>query len=167
MRKFPFHEGGKVRDAVPGDILAWRGKGIGSWIIRTFTRSDFAHVGVVVRWEDGREEVLEADPRRGVISRPIQDTLPAYHVATHSTWRDDARRIAARSLGIKYSYLDGILAFFHLRTISPGYQCAELVREILLACYIRTPEVCTIPDDLVFYFLTSRGCSLRLLNPEA
>lgn len=147
---------GEIR---PGDILAWKGHGFFAWVVRIATGSDFSHVGVAT----SEYFVLEANPRLGVVFRPLARMLPAYHIATGARWNAGADAFASSVVGRRYSVLDGVLAWAHIRTVSPGFQCAELVRDVLSKAGVDTPPACTIPDDLVYHFIDA-GMPMRFIT---
>jgi hypothetical protein len=63
----------KIRD---GDILLYKGQGIISWAIKKFTRSEYSHAGIAVRWNN-RLMVMEA-VREGVIVNPLRLSVGRY-----------------------------------------------------------------------------------------
>ena len=118
-----------------GDVLAWKGKGLGSRIIRWGTNSPYTHVGIAQR-VGNRVMVLEAMPG-GVRMMPLSKRLPAYHVPVDRTWDDERRDRAWQDVGLGYSYIDalitGIRAYtgIRMKTRMPGRHCSEYVGHVL------------------------------------
>lgn len=63
----------QIRD---GDILLYKGRGFVSWAIKFFTRSEYSHAAIVVRW-NRRLMVMEA-VRKGVIVNPFRRSVNRY-----------------------------------------------------------------------------------------
>lgn len=135
-----------------GDLVLFRGQGLGAWVIRRWTRSRYAHVAVV--WRIGtRVLLLESRVRtRGVaIGRPLSSALEdgAAWVPTNATWGDVPEKVALdRSLGQPYGWVDALRAAFGLRPTSRGLQCAEFAQEVLQAAGVQLRIVAPTPEAL-------------------
>jgi len=64
------------QDIKQGDILLYKGRTFVSWAIKFFTRSEYSHAGIAVKWND-RLMVMEAI-RKGVIVNPLRRSLKRY-----------------------------------------------------------------------------------------
>ena len=116
-----------------GDLLAWRGRSPGAWIVRHWTGSEISHTGVAM-WIAGRLFAIEARPGLGVTMRLLSAALPCEWAGLRidsADWKR-AEEFALRALGRNYSWLDAILAGLGLPPRQwNGYQCAEFVRDVL------------------------------------
>ncbi len=94
-----------------GDILLYKGQGFVSRVIQFFTRSEYSHAGIVVRWNK-RLMVMEAI-RKGVIVNPFRRSVNRYK-GTVEWWsskqeindatRERMIRFAQRQLGKDFGF---------------------------------------------------------------
>jgi hypothetical protein len=54
-----------VRQADTGDLLLFRSKQFGGKVTRTITKSDFDHVGMILKFEDLENEIFMLDATYG------------------------------------------------------------------------------------------------------
>lgn len=147
-----------------GDLLAWRGRGPISWLIRHVTGGSHTHAGVAWRFR-GRLFVLEAREGRGVQIRALSQATPFDWIVTGIAWTDDAERVALAGLGRPYSYRDAIRTAFGLSQRRPGDICSEYAARVLRTAdplkhhYPPNPT----PSDLVNFFLDG-GAPLRVVT---
>lgn len=72
-----------VRDQIrPGDIIAFSGKGLVSWVIKWKTKSPVSHVGIVLR-NAGRVKIIESTTlvtgeKDGVAIRPLSERIETF-----------------------------------------------------------------------------------------
>lgn len=139
-----------------GDLVLFRGRGLGCWIIRKVTRSRYAHAAVV--WRVGtRVLLLESRVRtHGVaIGRPMSAALDdgAAWISTSADWTPQAEAVALdRSLGQPYGWVDALRAAFGLRPTSRGLQCAEYAQEVLTAAGLHLRILAPTPEALAEAF---------------
>ncbi len=118
-----------------GDLLAWRGRSPGAWIVRHWTGARISHVGLAL-WVGPRLFAIEARPGLGVTMRLLSTALPCEWSPLDlpvERWAA-AEEFALKTLGRGYSWLDAILAGLGLPPRRwDKYQCAEFVA----GCYRR------------------------------
>jgi hypothetical protein len=132
-----------------GDVVFLRGTGILAWIVRKVTKSQFAHVGIIWVVSD-RVLMLEADPWKGVIVRPLSMSLPGYW-APGFGWNEDAQVLALESLGKSYDFIDAIRSGLGKKPDDPTkFECAEYVTTILAKIKPEFPILGT-PEKLAEY----------------
>lgn len=136
-----------------GDLLIWKKSKkslISNWtieLIRFFTRSDFAHVGIA--WVmDGRVFVVEAT-QPVVRLTIVKDNDEFYHAPMVIEWSDTSEEYLIDKIGLKYSVFDAIRAFLG-KTLDNDrrYQCAELANEFYKTHGIELGDAFT-PSKLV------------------
>ena len=117
-------------DMKSGDVVFLRGTSFFAWLVRKVTRSQFAHVGIV--WAiSGRVLMIEADPWKGVIVRPLSMSLPGYW-APGFGWNEEAQEKALETLGQSYDFIDAIRSGFGKKPEDPSkFECAEYVATII------------------------------------
>jgi len=147
-----------------GDLIAFRGNGPVSRLIRHVTGGRHTHVGVAF-WMRGRLFLLEAREGAGVQLRACSNVLPFDWIKTDISWTEKAETFAFRELGKPYSYLDAVRAGLGSRLNGTGYICSEYAAEIQLRCggadQLTIPKAA--PADLVDYWL-NLGRPLRSLR---
>lgn len=132
-----------------GDLLAWRGKTFVGRFVRTWTGSDFSHVGIVWRISD-RVFILEASEFAGVRIRPLSNALPCYWIQSHVNWRDDIETHALSHIGDRYSYMDALRAGLGMKTNkNNGWQCAEFASYLLKSTGMTELNITATPQALV------------------
>lgn len=114
-----------------GDVLAWSHRAapwaswydFKIWLVRLFTRSEFSHVAVAVRFA-GRVFVLEA-VTGGIRMIPLSKMLPCYHLKDTKPF--DVER-AMSVCGEPYSELEAVLGELGMTDATNGrWQCSEFV----------------------------------------
>jgi len=80
-----------MREASTGDLLLFASQGLRGSFIRSVTRASYDHLGLVLRYEDGRVGVLEALGNTGVQVNDFRGFLEA-------DWHLQYKRIALRRL---------------------------------------------------------------------
>lgn len=118
-----------------GDILAFSH---GDWktlngfkinMIRIFTRSTYSHIGIA--WVvNNRVFVLEAvKPMLRIY--PLSHLGSFYLIGMDATWLSTTEDYALSKVGVKYSELLAVKAFFEPLEEGNVEQCAAYVREVL------------------------------------
>lgn len=123
---------GKIRS---GDLLAfshgdWKSiNGIKTNIVRLFTLSTYSHVAIA--WVvGGRVFALEAvQPKLRIF--PLSKLGEFYHINTNAKWTHFTEEYALSKIGIDYSQLAAIRAFFQPLENENVQECAAYVMEVL------------------------------------
>lgn len=138
-----------------GDLLAWRGKGLVSWLIRHVTGGSHTHVGVAW-WLHDRLFILEAREGVGVQIRAASAALPFDWISLDLIWDEVTERFALQALGKPYSYADALRAGLGFRLSDDGYICSEYAAEVIrcleMDCSDR-PASHSTPTGLVQHWL--------------
>lgn len=114
---------------VTGDLVLFRGHGFFAWLIRAWTRSSWAHCGVL--WVcEGVPLVIEARAKGGVSVHALRNRLED-HPDIYATGRALNLNLALRHLGGDYSIKDAIRAGLGKRGDHAGWECAELAAMLL------------------------------------
>jgi hypothetical protein len=145
-----------------GDLLAWRGRSLLSWLIRAVTGGSWTHVGVAL-WLGERLFVVEAREFRGVVLTPLSLRLPFDLVSTKLLIDNDDIDRALHRVGHKYSYGDAIRAGLGMRFSGKGDICSEYAANILreaTAIAMMAPPDYPTPTALVEFYL-NKGAMLR------
>ena len=116
-----------------GDLLVWDTTGLRSkrdlqlQLVRTFTRSEYTHVGIAYRTKD-EVFVVEATPP-SVRLFPLRKLLPVYHVDLHLKLNDDHLDYLFRYIGEDYSLIDVVMTAFGKPKKDRKWHCAELCKD--------------------------------------
>ncbi|MGJ8529379.1 hypothetical protein [Maritalea sp.] len=146
-----------------GDLLAWRGNGFWSWLIRHTTGGAHTHVGVAW-WFRKRLFVLEAKEGVGVQLRALSNTGSFDWLPTNINWSIDLECFAFSHLGKRYSYLEAVGAGLGFTVQNDEFICSEYAAELfrradrLNGLKVKSPT----PTGLVQYWL-GQGVSLRAI----
>jgi len=117
-------------------VRGYRGQGLGSPIIKWFTRSEFSHVSLVFDTGGGRVEEVEAIQRKGVIAHPPHTegkmSFVEYEVPLNFEQIMEAHELALSLVGARYDW-KAIRSFVaHRKKHSlDKWQCAELASYVL------------------------------------
>lgn len=136
-----------------GDLLAWSHRGWRTWhdfkiqMVRMFTRSEYSHVGVA--WVvGGRVFVIEAV--QPLVRVYLLSKLGGfYHIPTVAPWKPETEELALSHVGVPYSQLDAVRAFFKPLGRSVVTECAALVLNVLHADGVDLGDRAT-PDAVVY-----------------
>lgn len=161
-----------------GDILAFKGTGIFSWLIRIYTKSEISHIGIAI-WIRHRLCVIEAKEGRGVRLIPLNKCKNIYKVF-HLTREINGVKVAEFCLnhwGAEYSnwYQFLILGSRVIRFLrqclgrGPDYDsgkwfCSELVaRALASGGYVSSkhPSL-TTPADICKYHCLDEGIKIAV-----
>jgi hypothetical protein len=127
-------------------------------LIRYFTRSEYAHVGVAWRLE-GQLFVVEATSPVVRIS-PVRDDENFYWIPTGVGLSDDAKAFITETIGLRYSLLDAIRAYMGWTVERDGsWQCVELAQEIYSLCELDIKSR-LVPSDFVKAVAENRDSSV-------
>ncbi|ODN41549.1 C40 family peptidase [Piscirickettsia litoralis] len=124
-----------------GDLIAYRGSGLTSALVRWATHSEYSHVGVVIN-VSGQFFVAEAMILKGVRITPI-DKLPEdfERIKTPIAFSNSALAFVFNHLGDKYSIVDALFAAVGLKQVEHnGWQCAEFAAAVLNRCGFKTEQ---------------------------
>ncbi len=147
-----------------GDLLVWSKNGHSKlsnfilFIIKLFTQSTYAHVGIA--WKIGKRLfVIEATiPQVRII--PVSEKDEFYHIPLNIEWKKDYDVFLLDKIGLDYSIFDAINAFLGKRLEKDDrWQCAELANEFYRSIGIEFGEAYT-PGDLVEAVLETRETSI-------
>jgi len=119
-----------------GDLLAFSHGSFKSWsefkvlIVRMATLSTYSHVGIA--WVvGGRVFVLEAvKPLVRIFPLSLEGDF--YHLPLGAEWRPETEEFALSRVGVKYSELAAIQAYFKPLDSGSVNQCSAYTREVLL-----------------------------------
>lgn len=118
-----------------GDLLAWSTDRTTFWsrmlttFVRFFTLSEFAHVGIAYRDDNGRVYVLEATIPT-IQMRLLSEVKGFYHVPMQIQWNDDLDVYLKHYTGKPYSLMDCIRGYLgHTDPSDDKWQCAELCND--------------------------------------
>ncbi|WP_208999417.1 hypothetical protein [Roseibium sediminis] len=164
MTGFPSSYTALRQDIRSGDLIAFRGNGPVSRLIRHVTGGRHTHVGVAFRY-GGRLFVLEARERAGVQIRACSNVGAFDWIETGLKWTDAAENFAFSKLGKPYSYLDAVRAGLGARLRGTGYICSEYAAEIQLRCggVDATAIPMATPVKLVDFWLNT-GARMRAVR---
>lgn len=149
-----------------GDMLAWTNRSWGSLhgilmqLIRFFTRSEYVHVGTA--WVVGdRVFVIEAViPKVRIF--PLSALIPFYLIPLPAQWKDETEEFALSRVGEKYSVIQAVLSVIFKPRLDTYWECAELVREIMIKEDIDLGNVYT-PSEVINKAL-SYSSGIRLIE---
>ena len=135
-----------LRDKIKtGDLLAFSGFGLLSWLIQWRTKSRYSHVAMAVRLTEGADRlfILHAIWGLGVVLIPASRYLSSYRgrawwvplkasvVATHPGLREGLLREALLELGKPYDWR-GVIRFVipWVKQSNGAYFCSELASDL-------------------------------------
>ena len=123
-----------VSDLHTGDLLYWKGKGFLPWLVRTWTRSPYAHVAVYLANGAGGA-YYDAQPGKGVEALPFGDDPPQFAQVTHCGWSGLVHDQVNALVGRPYSYWTGIATTLGIAGRgTSAFICSELAMQILSYC---------------------------------
>lgn len=136
-----------------GDLLAWRGRGSISWLIRHITGGVHTHVGIAW-WLHGRLFILEAKEGVGVQIRAASAALSFDWLQLDLAWSFEVEEFALSKLGKPYSYVDALQAGLGFPLNQDGYICSEYAAELYKRLDARASILTSpTPTDLVQFWL--------------
>ena len=119
-----------------GDLIAFGHGSFKSWaefnvlLVRVFTLSSYSHVAIA--WVvGGRVFVLEA-VKPLVRIYPLSLSGDFYHLPLGAPWKPETEEFALSRIGVKYSELAAIQAYFKPLDSGSVNQCSAYAREVLL-----------------------------------
>lgn len=156
-------------DVKNGDLLIWsedRQNRISNMflkMVRFFTMSEYAHVGIAV-WINDELHVVEATIPEiriaKVVDTPWHVSVPA------SVWNDTSSSFLMAQVGKSYSFLDCLRAYLGLRVNdNDSWQCAELSREFYLLGGIDLGKAYT-PNRVVRKLMQQVDSGISWLKPR-
>lgn len=146
-----------------GDLVFLRENTFMAKVIRTFTRSDYCHCGVVLVKGD-RVFLLEARFRQGVTMRLLEAALPCDWIATGCNWTPDVELSALSKLQTRYSIFAAIAHGLGWRPPAQTNDCsifAALAVAPGLGFKVETKGM--TPGHLAEIFMDA-GCEKKALN---
>lgn len=120
-----------------GDLLAWGYKSWRTWrdikiqLVRFFTQSEYSHVGTA--WVAGERVFVVEAVVPLVRIYPLSQLGDFYHLPLNAEWGANAERYALENVGMPYSELEAIQAFFKIPGSNSTFECAELACKIAAA----------------------------------
>ncbi len=148
-----------------GDLIAFRGRGPVSWLIRHVTGGSHTHVAVAW-WFRDRLFLLEAREGIGVTMRAASAVLPFDWIHLGLSWSSQVEDFAFSHLGKPYSYADALRAGLGFELKADGQICSEYAAELFSrmdqAFGLRSRSI--TPTVLVEYQLM-QGAPLRSIRP--
>ena len=152
-----------------GDIIAFSHGSWKSWssiktnLVRIFTRSTYSHVGVA--WlAANRIFILEAvKPKIRIF--PLSLLGDFYLISTNATWLPETEEYALSNIGVKYSELQAVEAFFNPLKSGSIQECAAYVREVMLKDGMDLGNM-SRPDHIVLTALEKYHCNMVYVNNE-
>lgn len=151
----------EVRETIKsGDLLAFSHGDWKTWdgikvnIVRMFTRSTYSHVAIA--WVvGGRIFALEAvKPKLRIF--PLSKLGEFYHIPLNAKWSEHTEEYALSKIGIEYSELVAMAAFFKPVENENVQECAAYVLEVLEKDGIFLGYM-AIPDNVVQEALKRSG----------
>lgn len=139
-----------------GDLIAFEGKTLSGRMIRAWSGSRYAHVGIAM-WLSAagarpRLFLLEARSGPGVTMRLLSGAGPAWYIPTRIEWNGEVNRFVWPRLGTaKYDWLSVMRRGLFLSPMrNNAYYCSEFAGEILLRGGLTLPEEALAdPGELV------------------
>lgn len=117
-----------------GDLLAWSHKSWGSWydikiqLVRMFTQSEYAHVGIA--WCVGDRVFVLESVTPYVRIYPLSRSKEFYWIPLNMQWNNKVEEEALSKVGERYSQIDAVKAFFSLPIKNNTWECAEYVVDV-------------------------------------
>ena len=144
-----------------GDWTTWRGIKVN--LVRIFTRSTYSHVGIA--WVvGGRVLILEAvKPELRIY--PMSRIGDFYLLPLQAKWSDFAEATALKNIGVDYSEIVAMQAFFGPLQNGEVRQCAAYALAVLHADGIDLGNRAT-PDAVVLAAM-QRGATCTLITQGA
>jgi hypothetical protein len=120
-----------------GDLVAFEGKTLAGRLIRTWTGSRYAHVGIamwlVAKGAPPRLFVLESRTRKGVSMRLLSNAGDCWYLPTGIAWNADVNRFVWPLLGTAeydWASIFRLLSFRRAKR-DRSYYCSEFAGEVL------------------------------------
>ena len=157
----------EIRDRIrSGDLLAFARNSWTSSVIRIFTRSTYSHVGVA--WvTGGRVFILESVGHGGTRIFPLSLSGDFYLLPLRAPWTPSVEEFALENVGIRYSVLDAILAYFGRLPRGSMRECAAYALEIYRRACVDLGDRAT-PDAVVLEAQKRRAVeTIFVTNPGA
>ena len=145
-----------------GDLLAYRGSGFLSRLVKAWTNSDWSHVGIAWVFK-GNVFILEAQEGSGVGIRALSHVLPMDWIPTHAVWSEAMENEIMGKLGKKYSYQDAIMVGLGFKPGRDDTVCSLFASAVLRASLVDVPDTIGTPKHLVDHFLKD-GYHIRSLT---
>ena len=127
-----------------GDWKTWRG--IKTEAVRIFTRSTYSHIGIAYVM-GGRVMILEA-VKPCLRMAPLSLEGSFYHLPLKQKWNKACEKFAMACLGIKYSEVAAMEAYFHPLEEGTVSECAAYAREVFKRMSIDLGDRST-PDAVI------------------
>jgi hypothetical protein len=149
-----------------GDLIAFSHGGWESWsafktmLVRAFTLSTYRIVEIA--WVvGGRVFLLEAvKPKTRIFPLSLEGDF--YLLPLNAPWRPETEEFALQRIGVDYSELNAVRAYFKPLDAGNVSECSAYVREVLLVDCIRLGELAR-PDEVV-KSAQARGATLTFVE---
>lgn len=157
-----------------GDLIAFEGKTFSGRMIRTWSGSRYAHVGIAM-WLSAsgarpRLFLLESRGGYGVTMRLMSSAGAAWYIPTGIDWNGDVNRFVWPLLGTAgYDWVSLMRRCLFLQPRRNGvYYCSEFAGEILLQGGFDLPEEALAdPGELVQAVLRNGPGQIYWMDPKA
>lgn len=113
-----------------GDLIAFRGEGWLSRLIRSLSGGSWSHVGIAWVFR-GRVFLLEAREGRGVGIRALSEVGAFDWIGINGNWSEAVEALALELLGREYAYADAVLVGLGLAPRAHGEICSEYAGRIV------------------------------------
>ena len=158
---------GRIQD---GDLLIWTKdqnstkSNLFLKLVRLFTQSEFAHVGVAY-WIGHRLYVIEATiPEIRIY--PLSKKEEFYHLPMDIDFGEAQEDWLMARIGKSYSFMDCVRAYFgYVHSDNDKYQCAELCAEFYRDAGVELGQALT-PNQVVYQALSVTRNQLALVKPD-
>jgi hypothetical protein len=149
-----------------GDLIAFSHGGWSSWssfktmLVRMFTLSTYSHVAVA--WVvAGRVFILEAvKPKTRIFPLSLEGDF--YHLPLGAPWKPETEEFALQRIGVDYSEVNAVRAYFKPLEAGNVSECSAYVREVMLVDGIRLGELAR--PDAVIKAAQARGAKLTFVE---
>ena len=154
----PLIQSGQLVAQSHGDWTTWRGLKVN--MVRIFTRSTYSHIGIA--WViGGRVFILEAvKPKLRIY--PMSKIGDFYLLPLHAHWCEAAENMALKNIGVDYSEIVAMQAFFGPLRDGEVRQCAAYALAVLRADGVDLGNRAT-PDAVVLAAM-QRGATCTLIT---
>ena len=154
----PLIQSGQLVAQSHGDWTTWRGIKVN--LVRIFTRSTYSHLGIA--WiVGGRVFILEAvKPKLRIY--PMSKIGDFYLLPLQAAWGEAAENLALKNIGVDYSEIVAMQAFFGPLQVGEVRQCAAYALAVLRADGIDLGNRAT-PDAVVLAAM-QRGATCTLIT---
>jgi len=124
----------KRSDIKSGDLLVWSNYSNSTVnyillsIVRYFTMSEYAHVGIAM-WDKGRLYVVEAVYPK-ITANILSESDSFYHIPMKVEWKEEYYQYLKNKIGERYSFIEVFRSYFNIKLKdNKQWQCVELANK--------------------------------------